>query len=473
MALDIKPAVKPEDLTKDDYKYGFHDEIKAVFKSERGLNEDVVANISRMKGEPEWMTKFRLKALRHYNARPMPEWGADLKDIEFDQMFYYLKPSEGQGKTWDEVPPDIKKTFDRLGIPEAEQKFLGGVSAQYESEVVYHSIREDLEKQGVIFTDCDSGLREHPEIFKKYFGTVIPPSDNKFASLNSAVWSGGSFVYVPEGVRVEIPLQAYFRINAQNMGQFERTLIIAAPGSYVHYVEGCTAPTYASDSLHRAVVEIKVIAAARVRYTTIQNWSKNVYNLVTKRAAAYRDATMEWVDGNLGSKGTIEYPAGLVMEPGARGDILSVAFANNGMHQDAGAKVTHLAPHTTSQILSKSVSKGSGRASYRGLVRVNSGAHHTKSSVRCDALLLDENARTDTYPTIRVEENQTEIGHEATVSKVGEDQLFYLMSRGLDESEAYSLIVNGFIEPITKELPMEDAVELNRLIQLEMSGSVG
>src|ERR1700736_956372 len=473
MALDIKPTVKPEDLTKDEYKYGFHDEVKAVFKSERGLNEDVVANISRMKGEPEWMTKFRLKALRHYNARTMPEGGADLKDIEFDQMFYYLKPSEGQGKTWDDVPPDIKKTFDRLGIPEAEQKFLGGVSAQYESEVVYHSIREDLEKQGVIFTDCDSGLREHPEIFKKYFGTIIPPNDNKFAALNSAVWSGGSFVYVPEGVRVEIPLQAYFRINAENMGQFERTLIIAAPGSFVHYIEGCTAPIYTSDSLHSAVVEIKVMEGARVRYTTIQNWSKNVYNLVTKRAAAYRDATMEWVDGNLGSKVTMKYPAVLLMEPGARGDILSVAFASEGMHLDAGAKVTHLAPHTTSQILSKSVSKGTGRASYRGLVRINRGAHHTKSTVRCDALLLDEFARTDTYPTIRVEENQTEVGHEATVSKVGDDQLFYLMSRGLDETEAYSLIVNGFIEPITKELPMEYAVELNRLIQLEMSGSVG
>src|SRR5437868_1900394 len=375
---------------------GFHMAENYVFKSERGLSTKIVEQISEMKGEPAWMRTFRLKSLELFEKRPMPTWGADLSGIDFDNIFYYIKPVAEQGKTWNDIPSDIKDTFDRLGIPQAEQKYLAGVTAQYESEAVYHKVREDLEKMGVIFTDMDTALREYPDIIKEHFGTVIPPSDNKFASLNSAVWSGGSFVYVPRNVRVEIPLQAYFRINAQNMGQFERTLIIAEPGSYVHYVEGCTAPTYASDSLHSAVVEIKVLQGARVRYTTIQNWSKNVYNLVTKRAAAYR-----------------------------------------------------------------------------GLVRVNPGAHHTKSSVRCDALLLDEDARTDTYPTIRVEENQTEIGHEATVSKVGEDQLFYLMSRGLDESEAYSLIVNGFIEPITKELPMEYAVELNRLIQLEMSGSVG
>jgi Fe-S cluster assembly protein SufB len=452
---------------------GFHMAENYAFKSEKGLNRKVVEQISEMKGEPDWMRKFRIKSLELFEKRPMPTWGADLSSINFDDIFYYIKPVQEQGKTWDEVPTEIKETFDRLGIPEAERKFLAGVTAQYESEAVYHKVREDLEKIGVIFTDMDTALRLYPDIVKEHFGTIIPPSDNKFASLNSAVWSGGSFVYVPEGVHVEIPLQAYFRINAKNMGQFERTLIIAEPGSYVHYVEGCTAPNYTSDSLHSAVVEIKVMRGARVRYTTIQNWSKNVYNLVTKRAAAYGDATMEWIDGNLGSKVTMKYPAVLLMEPGARGDVLSVAFASDGMHQDAGAKMTHLAPYTTSQILSKSVSKGTGRASYRGLVRVNPGAHHTKSNVRCDALLLDEEARTDTYPTIRVEENQTEIGHEATVSKVGEDQLFYLMSRGLDESEAYSLIVNGFIEPITKELPMEYAVELNRLIQLEMSGSVG
>jgi Fe-S cluster assembly protein SufB len=461
------------ELEQGTYSAGFHVPENYTFKSEKGLTKKIVEQISEMKGEPSWMRNFRLKSLDLFEKRPMPTWGADLSDINFDDIYYYIKPVQEQGKTWDDIPAEIKDTFDRLGIPQAERQYLAGVTAQYESEAVYHKVREDLEKLGVIFTDMDTALRQYPDLVKEYFATVVPPSDNKFASLNSAVWSGGSFVYVPENVRVEIPLQAYFRINARNMGQFERTLIIAEPGSYVHYVEGCTAPSYTSDSLHSAVVELKIKEGARVRYTTIQNWSKNVYNLVTKRAAAYRDATMEWVDGNLGSKVTMKYPAVLLMEPGARGDVLSVAFANDGMHQDAGAKITHLAPHTTSQILSKSVSKGTGRASYRGLVRVNPGAHHTKSSVRCDALLLDEDARTDTYPTIRVEENQTEIGHEATVSKVGEDQLFYLMSRGLDESEAYSLIVNGFIEPITKELPMEYAVELNRLIQLEMSGSVG
>src|SRR5215467_8304481 len=452
---------------------GFHMAENYVFKSEKGLSAKIVEQISEMKGEPDWMRKFRLKSLALFEKRPMPTWGADLSTINFDDIYYYIKPMQQQGKTWDDVPAEIKETFDRLGIPEAERKYLAGVTAQYESEAVYHKVREDLEKLGVIFTDMDTALRLYPDLVKEHFGTIIPPSDNKFSSLNSAVWSGGSFVYVPENVRVEIPLQAYFRINAQNMGQFERTLIIAAPGSYVHYVEGCTAPTYTSDSLHSAVVEIKVMNGARVRYTTIQNWSKNVYNLVTKRAAAYRDATMEWVDGNLGSKVTMKYPAVLLMEPGARGEILSVAFAGNGMHQDAGAKVTHLAPNTSSQILSKSISKGTGRASYRGLVRMNPNARHAKSNVRCDALLLDEEARTDTYPTMRIENSQVEIGHEATVSKVGEEQLFYLMSRGLSENEAYSMIVNGFIEPITKELPMEYAVELNRLIQLEMEGSVG
>ena len=475
MALDIKqpqPKVRAEDLTKD-YEFGFHDEVKAVFQAERGLSESVVTNISKMKGEPEWMTKFRLKALRHYNSRPMPDWGADLSGIDFDNIFYYLKPSEGQGKTWEDVPPDIKRTFDRLGIPEAEQKFLGGVSAQYESEVVYHSIREDLAKQGVIFTDCDTGLREHTELFRKYFGTIIPPNDNKFAALNSAVWSGGSFVYVPEGVKVEIPLQAYFPINAENMGQFERTLIIAAPGSFVHYIEGCTAPIYTSDSLHSAVVELIAMEGARIRYTTIQNWSNNVYNLVTKRAIAEKNATIEWIDGNLGSKVTMKYPAVYLKGEGAKGDVLSIAFAGPGQHQDAGAKMVHAAPNTTSTIVSKSISKGGGRTSYRGLVKVYPGMKGAKSSVRCDALLMDEESRSDTYPYMEIDEDQVQIGHEATVSKIGDEQLFYLQSRGIPEEEAMAMIVNGFIEPFTKELPMEYAVELNRLIQLQMEGSVG
>src|SRR5438105_4463794 len=434
----------------------------------------IVQAISEMKGEPAWMRTFRLKSLELFEKRPMPTWGADLSGIDFDNIYYEINPVAQQGKTWDDIPSDIKDTFDRLGIPQAEQKYLAGVTAQYESEAVYHKVREDLEKLGVIFTDMDTALRLYPDILKEHFGTVIPPSDNKFASLNSAVWSGGSFVYVPEGVRVEIPLQAYFRINAQNMGQFERTLIIAAPGSYVHYVEGCTAPTYASDSLHSAVVEIKVMEGARVRYTTIQNWSKNVYNLVTKRAAAYQDATMEWVDGNLGSKVTMKYPAVLLMEPGAKGEILSIAFAGDGQHQDAGGKVVHQAPWTSSSIVSKSISKGTGRASYRGLLKIAKGAIGAKSSVRCDALLLDEHSRTDTYPYIEVEEDRkVATAHEASVSKVGEDQLFYLMSRGLDEVEATSMIVRGFIEPIAKELPLEYALELNRLIQLEMEGSVG
>ncbi|HLL49491.1 MAG TPA: Fe-S cluster assembly protein SufB [Thermomicrobiales bacterium] len=456
-----------------EYQYGFRDEEDYVFKSGRGLTRATVEEISAMKNEPDWMRDFRLKALDHFQKRPMPNWGADLSGMDFDDIFYYIRPTEKQGKTWEEVPEYIKNTFEKLGIPEAERKFLAGVGAQYESEVIYHSLREDLEKQGVLFLDMDSGLREHPELVKKYFGTIIPYNDNKFAALNSAVWSGGSFIYVPPGVRIDVPLQAYFRINAENMGQFERTLIIVDKDAYVHYVEGCTAPTYTTNSLHSAVVEIVVLEGGRCRYTTIQNWSKNVYNLVTKRAAAYKNATMEWVDGNLGSKVTMKYPAVWLMEEGARGEILSVAFASDGQHQDAGGKVVHVAPRTSSQIISKSISKGTGRSSYRGLVKVYKGAEDVRSNVVCDALLLDETSKTDTYPYIEVEEERASIGHEATVSKVAEEQIFYLMSRGLSEDEAMSMIVNGFIEPIAKELPLEYAVELNRLIQLEMEGSVG
>jgi Fe-S cluster assembly protein SufB len=465
-------VAKPQ-IDIGEYQYGFRDEEDYVFKSDRGLNRQIVEDISAMKGEPEWMRDFRLKALDHFEKRPMPNWGADLSGIDFDNIYYYIRPAEKQGKTWDEVPEYIKNTFEKLGIPEAERKFLAGVGAQYESEVIYHSLREDLEKQGVVFLDMDSAVREHPELVKKYFGTIIPYNDNKFAALNSAVWSGGSFIYVPPGVRVEVPLQAYFRINAENMGQFERTLIIVDKDAYVHYVEGCTAPTYSTSSLHSAVVEIIVQEGGRCRYTTIQNWSKNVYNLVTKRAAAYKNATMEWVDGNLGSKVTMKYPAVWLMEEGARGEILSVAFASDDQHQDAGGKVVHVAPNTSSQIVSKSISKGTGRSSYRGLVKVYKGAENVRSNVVCDALLLDETSKTDTYPYIEVEEERASIGHEATVSKVAEEQIFYLMSRGLTEEEAMSMIVNGFIEPIAKELPLEYAVELNRLIQLEMEGSVG
>jgi len=466
-------VAKPQ-IELADYQYGFHDKEDYVFKSERGLSEAVVRQISKIKNEPEWMLEVRLKAYEHFIKRPMPNWGADeLKDLDFENIFYYIRPSEKQGKTWDEVPAYIKDTFEKLGIPEAERKFLAGVGAQYESEVIYHSLREDLAKLGVVFLDMDAAVHEYPDLVKQYFGTIIPANDNKFAALNTAVWSGGSFIYVPEGVKVEVPLQAYFRINAENMGQFERTLIICAPGSYVHYVEGCTAPTYSTDSLHSAVVEIIVQEGARCRYTTIQNWSKNVYNLVTKRAAAYKNATMEWVDGNLGSKLTMKYPAVWLMEPGARGEILSVAFASDGQHQDAGGKVVHVAPNTSSQIISKSISKGNGRSSYRGLVKVYKGAENVRSNVVCDALLLDETSKTDTYPYMEIEEERVSIGHEATVSKVAEDQIFYLQSRGLTTDEAMSMIVNGFIEPIAKELPLEYAVELNRLIQLEMEGSVG
>jgi Fe-S cluster assembly protein SufB len=455
------------------YRFGWRDPEHSVFTPKRGLNEAVVEEISDLKGEPPWMRKFRLKALKHFMARPMPWWGADLSDIDFQNIFYFIRSTEKQAKTWEELPEEMRGTWDKLGIPEAEKKFLGGVTAQYESEVVYHKIKDELERQGVIFLDMDSGLREHPDIVKEYFGTLIPPNDNKFAALNSAVWSGGSFIYVPPGVHVEIPLQAYFRINAQNMGQFERTLIIADEGAYVHYVEGCSAPIYTSDSLHSAVVELIAKPGARIRYTTIQNWSTNVYNLVTKRAAAYEDAIVEWIDGNIGSKVTMKYPSIYLLGKGARGEVLSVAYAGKGMHTDAGGKAIHAAPHTTSIITSKSVAKDGGRTAYRGLVRVEPQADHAKSNVRCDALILDEDSRSDTYPYIEVEEESAALGHEASVSRVGEDQLFYLMSRGLTEAEAMGMIVNGFIEPITRELPMEYAVELNRLIELNMEGAVG
>jgi Fe-S cluster assembly protein SufB len=457
----------------NDYKYGFRDEENYVFKSERGLSPETVESISAHKNEPDWMRKFRLKSLEYFRARPLPQWGGNLNDIDFENIYYYIKPTEKQAKSWEDLPPDIKNTWDRLGIPEAERKFLAGVGAQYESEVVYHKLKEDLESQGVIFLDMDSGLREHEDLVKQYFGTVIPQNDNKFAALNSAVWSGGSFIYVPPGVSVEMPLQAYFRINAENMGQFERTLIIVDEGAYVHYVEGCTAPIYTTDSLHSAVVEIIVKNGGRCRYTTIQNWSTNVYNLVTKRAVAYENATMEWVDGNLGSKLTMKYPAIWLLGEGAHGEVLSIAFANEGQHQDAGGKAVHVAPNTSSVITSKSISKNGGRSSYRGLLEVAKGAEGSKSKVVCDALILDEDSRTDTYPYIRIDENNVDVGHEATVSKIGEEQLFYLMSRGLSEAEATAMVVSGFVEPITKELPLEYAVEMNRLIQLQMEGSVG
>jgi Fe-S cluster assembly protein SufB len=457
----------------NDYKYGFHDPEEYFFKSGRGLNPEVVAMISEHKNEPEWMRERRLKALEYFRARPLPQWGGNLNEIDFENMYYYIRPTEKQATSWEDLPADIKNTWDRLGIPEAEKKYLAGVGAQYESEVVYHKLKQELEDQGVLFLDMDSGLREHEELVKEYFGTIIPANDNKFAALNSAVWSGGSFIYVPPGVKVEMPLQAYFRINAENMGQFERTLIIVDEGAYVHYVEGCTAPIYTTDSLHSAVVEIVVKEGGRCRYTTIQNWSQNVYNLVTKRAVAYENATMEWVDGNLGSKLTMKYPSIWLMGEGAHGEVLSIAFAGEGQHQDAGGKCVHVAPNTSSVITSKSISKDGGRASYRGLLEVAKGAHGSKSKVVCDALILDEDSRTDTYPYIRIDENKVDIGHEATVSKIGEEQLFYLMSRGLSEPEAAAMIVSGFVEPITKELPLEYAVEMNRLIQLQMEGSVG
>jgi Fe-S cluster assembly protein SufB len=461
------------EIVPETYKWGFHDEEEAVYKSKKGLSHAVVAEISEMKGEPSWMRQYRLKALEHFLARPMPTWGGDLSGINFDEIYYYVKATDRDARNWDDVPAYIRRTFDKLGIPEAERKFLAGVGAQYDSEVVYHNIREDLKKQGVIFLGMDQGLAEHPDIVREYFGTVVPANDNKFAALNSAVWSGGSFIYVPEGVHLEIPLQAYFRINSESMGQFERTLIIAEPGSYVHYVEGCTAPIYSTDSLHSAVVEIIVKEGARVRYTTIQNWSNNVYNLVTKRMKVYADGVGEWIDGNLGSKLTMKYPSVYLMEPGAHGEILSLAFAGPGQHQDAGGKVIHGAARTTSTIISKSISRGGGRTSYRGQVKVYPGCRDVKSTVRCDALLLDEDSRSDTYPYMDIEEERVTIGHEATVSKVGEEQLFYLQSRGIEEAEAAKMIVNGFVEPIVKELPMEYAVELNRLVELQMEGAVG
>src|SRR5690625_1325431 len=464
---------KPVIDIDQEYKYGFSDPEDYVFKSGKGLSRQLVAEISEMKGEPGWMTDFRLKSLETFYNKPLPTWGADLSQIDFDNMYYYVRATEGQGRTWDDVPEYIKETFDRLGIPEAERKFLAGVSAQYESEVVYHSMRDDLAEQGVIFLDMDSGLREHPELVKKHFGTVVPASDNKFSALNSAVWSGGSFIYVPPGVSVEIPLQAYFRINAENMGQFERTLIIADEGSFVHYVEGCTAPIYTTDSLHSAVVEIIALKNSRVRYTTIQNWSQNVYNLVTKRAVAYENATMEWVDGNIGSKTTMKYPAIFLMGDGARGEVLSIAFSGKGQHQDAGAKIVHNAPNTSSIVTSKSISKGGGATTYRGLVRVNPNAHGSKNKVDCDALLFDDYSKAETIPYNDILQDDVAIEHEATISKVAEEQLFYLMSRGLTEEEATMMVVQGFLEPFTKELPMEYAVEMNRLIQLEMEGSVG
>ncbi len=455
-------------------KFGFHDpESGYAYKSPKGLSREVVESISEYKDEPQWMRDFRIKAYEHFESRPTPQWGGNLNQIDFNDIHYFVRASEKNSRDWSEVPEDIKNTFDRLGIPEAERKFLSGVGAQYESEVVYHQVNEKLEEQGVIFTDMDTALREHEDLVREYWATIIPPNDNKLAALNSAVWSGGSFVYVPAGVKVAMPLQAYFRINTENMGQFERTLIIAEEGSDVHYIEGCTAPTYSTDSLHSAVVEIVAKKSARVRYTTVQNWSQNVFNLVTKRAVAHEDATMEWVDCNLGSKLTMKYPSIYLLGERAHGEILSIAFAGEGQHQDAGGKIIHAAPKTTSSIFSKSISKDKGRTSYRGLLEIAKGASESKSKVVCDALLLDEESRSDTYPTIRIGEDDVDVGHEATVSKVGEEQIFYLQSRGLDEEEASKMIVNGFIEPITKELPMEYAVELNRLIELQMEGSIG
>ena len=456
------------------YEYGWADSDVAGSSARRGLNEDVVRDISAKKNEPQWMLDMRLRGLRLFEKKPMPVWGADLGGIDFDNIKYFVRSTEKQAASWEDLPADIKNTYDKLGIPEAEKaRLVAGVAAQYESEVVYHQIREDLEEQGVIFLDTDTGLREKPELFREYFGSVIPAGDNKFSALNSAVWSGGSFIYVPPGVHVDIPLQAYFRINTENMGQFERTLIIVDEGASVHYVEGCTAPVYSSDSLHSAVVEIIVKAGAHCRYTTIQNWSNNVYNLVTKRAVVQAGASMEWIDGNIGSKVTMKYPSVYLMGEHARGETLSVAFAGTGQHQDAGAKMVHCAPNTSSQIISKSVARGGGRTSYRGLVQVQEGAAHAKSTVKCDALLVDTISRSDTYPYVDVREDDVEMGHEASVSKISEDQLFYLMSRGMTEDEAAATIVRGFVEPIARELPMEYALELNRLIELQMEGAVG
>jgi len=456
-----------------DEQYGFRDPDTYVFKARKGLDAEIVGQISEMKGEPEWMRAYRLKALEIYQSKPVPTWGPDLSGLREDDIYFFVKPAEQEARSWDEVPENIKRTFDRLGIPEAEQKFLAGAGAQYDSEMVYHQVRKELEAQGVIFKSIEHGLKDHEDLFRQYFGTVIPAHDNKYAALNAAVWSGGSFIYVPPGVRIEMPLQAYFRLNTANIGQFERTMIIVDEGAFLHYVEGCTAPTYSTDSLHSGVIEIVVKRGARSRYTTIQNWSDNVYNLVTQRALVHGDASHEWVDANLGSKITMKYPSVYLLEPGAHGEILSIAFAGRNQIQDAGGKAVHIAPNTTSQIISKSICKDGGRSSYRGLLRVYPDAAHAKSTVVCDALLLDDHSESDTYPYIEIENPSVTVGHEATVSKIGDDQLFYLMSRGLTEDESNAMVVNGFLEPLTKELPMEYSIEMNRLIQLQMEGSIG
>ena len=461
------------ELELDEYKYGFVTEDKPVFKSRKGLDEEIVRQISAHKEEPAWMLEFRLKALEIFESKPMPDWGGDLTKLDLDEIYFYVRPQDRMEHSWDDVPDEIKETFEKLGIPEAERKVLAGVGAQYESEMVYHSLKEEWEQQGVIFESIEDGLKKYPDLFKEYFSTVIPTADNKFSALNSAVWSGGSFVYIPKGVKVDIPLQAYFRVNSEQMGQFERTLIIADEGSEAHYIEGCTAPVYTTDSFHSGVIEIIVKPHARFRYTTIQNWSNNMYNLVTQRALVQEGAYMEWLDGNLGSKLTMKYPSCFLVGEGAHGQILSIAYASDGQHQDTGGKVVHVAPHTTSQITSKSISKGNGRASYRGLLKVYKGATGAKSNVECDALLLSDTSRTDTYPYIEIDEETASIGHEATVSKVGDEQLFYLTSRGLSQEQAMTMVVRGFIEPIAKQLPLEYAIELNRLVELEMEGSVG
>ena len=464
-----------QEVTRDYSKYGFSDPIETyVYLSKKGLSRETIEKISDIKNEPQWMREFRLKAYEEFLRQKMPNWGGDLSNIDFDNVYYYAKASDKKSESWEDVPEQIRNTFEKLGIPEAERKkLLSGVGAQYDSETVYHNLREDLQQQGIIFTDTDTALKEHEDIFKKHFGRIIPSNDNKFAALNSAVWSGGSFVYIPEGVTVELPLQAYFRINAENVGQFERTLIIVEPNSKVHYIEGCTAPVYTTESLHCAVVEVIAKKGSQVRYTTLQNWSNDIYNLVTKRAYAYENALVEWVDANIGSKLTMKYPSVYLLGKNAKAELLSVAFAGKGQHQDAGAKAVHLASNTTSRITSKSVSKDSGRSTYRGLLHVAKGARNIKSTVRCDALLIDENSRTDTYPYIEVNEDDATITHEASVGKIGEEQIFYLMSRGFTETEALNMIVTGFLEVFTKTLPMEYAVEFNRLIQLEMEGSVG
>jgi len=468
---DTAEAAVGIDLGK--YKLGWSDEEDYVFKPRKGLDEEIIREMSALKNEPQWMLDFRLRAYKIFQRKPMPNWGGDMSEIYFDDIYYYIKPTEGQVDAWEELPDSVKDTYEKLGIPEAERKYLAGVTAQYESEVVYHRNREDLEAQGVLFSDMDSAVKEYPDIVQRYFGTIIPPGDNKFAALNSAVWSGGSFIYVPPGVEVEMPLQAYFRINAENMGQFERTLIIADEGATVHYIEGCSAPVYTTDSLHSAVVELVALPGGRITYTTIQNWSNNVFNLVTKRAAAYDEAHVEWIDGNIGSRLTMKYPAVYLMGPKASGEVLSVAYAGNGQHQDAGAKMVHAAPETTSKIVSKSISKDGGRTTYRGLVRVEEGMSGCRSHVQCDALLLDQDSRSDTYPYQEIGSRDAEIGHEATVSKVADEQLFYLMSRGLSAEQAMGMVVNGFIEPVTRTLPMEYAVEWSRLIELQMEGSIG